>query len=421
MSEKRKDLKGRVLRSGEVQRPDGKYMFRYTDRAGQRRTVYSWKLVSTDKLKEGQRDSPALRDIEKRIQKDLDDKINTLDAEHTTVDDLFAQFLDIRMDLRESTRCCYRNLYKKHVSPAIGVWSIDRIKPTDIQKLYQSMVSDTGVSPTTAQKTHSVVFQIFENAVMDNLIRTNPASNAFHSFRKTAEFRTESKMPLTIEQQSRFIDYVYASRQYGRMANLFSVLLGTGMRIGEALGLRWCDCDFKEGVIHVTHALLYKQSEDGGYRYRISATKTASGLRKIPMLDEVKSALQRERKRRRTTKKEFAVDGYSDFVFLNSSGQVYTQSFIYDVFQGITTSYNKEEYAKARKESREPCYLPKMSAHILRHTFCTRMCENDVNLKVLQDIMGHRTIRTTMEVYAKAMGDKKAEAMRALNGAFKIS
>lgn len=76
------------------------------------------------------------------------------------------------------------------------------------------------------------------------------------------------------------------------MANLFTVLLGTGMRIGEALGLRWCDCDFEEGIIHVTHALLYKRGEDGNYRYRISVPKTEAGFREIPMFDDVKAALQ---------------------------------------------------------------------------------------------------------------------------------
>lgn len=124
----------------------------------------------------------------------------------------------------------------------------------------------------------SVIYQLFENAVMDNIIRVNPASNAFRNFRKTAELNPACREPLTAEQQVIFIDYIYASEKYGRMANLFTVLLGTGMRIGEALGLRWRDCDFEEGIIHVTHALLYKREEDGNYRYRISAPKTEAGF-----------------------------------------------------------------------------------------------------------------------------------------------
>lgn len=75
------------------------------------------------------------------------------------------------------------------------------------------------------------------------------------------------------------------------MANLFTVLLGTGIRIEEALGLRWCDCDFEEGIIRVTHSLLYKQGEDGNYRYRISVPKTEADFRKIPMFDDVRAAL----------------------------------------------------------------------------------------------------------------------------------
>ena len=177
-----------------------------------------------------------------------------------------------------------------------------------------------------------------------------------------------------------------------------------------------------EGIIYVTHTIMYKRCEDGNYRYRISSPKTEAGNREIPMLEDVKAALLREKdKSTKNTKKGFAVDGFSDFVFLNNNGRVYTQSFIYDSIQRIITSYNKEEFAKSIKENRQPNYLPKISAHTLRHTFCTRLCENNVNLKVLQDIMGHRNIRTTMETYAKAMKDKKVEEMQLLNGVFKIS
>ena len=421
MSEKRRDNKGRVLRNGESQRSDGKYMFRYMDHAGKRKTVYSWKLVSTDKLKEGQRDSESLRDKEKQILKDLDDKIETYTASHTTVNDLFDQFLEIRKDLKENTRCCYKDIYKKHIAPVLGDRLISKVKPTDIQKLYQNMVSETGVNPTTAQKAHSIIYQLFENAVLDHLIRMNPSSNAFRNFSKTFDLAPKCREPLTVEQQAAFIDYVYSSSLYGRLANLFTVLLGTGMRIGEALGLRWCDCDFEIGVIHVNHTLMYKHREDGSYGYMVSSPKTAAGYREIPMLNEVKEALQRERAKPREGKASFVVDGYTDFVFLNHNGQVYTQAYIFDAIQGITTSYNKEEYEKAREEKRTPCYLPKLSAHIFRHTFCTRMCECDVNLKVLQDIMGHRNIRTTMETYTKAMRDKKLDTMQSLNGSFKIS
>lgn len=72
----------------------------------------------------------------------------------TRPNDLLKQFLDIRKDLCESTRCCYNNLYKKHVEPVLGGRQVNKVKPTEIQKLYQEMVNDTGVNPTAAQKTH---------------------------------------------------------------------------------------------------------------------------------------------------------------------------------------------------------------------------------------------------------------------------
>ncbi len=80
MSAKRKDSKGRNLRNGEVQRPDGMYMFRYTDQDGKRRAIYSWKLVSTDNAPEGKRYKAALRDMEKEVLRDIEDDIRTADA-----------------------------------------------------------------------------------------------------------------------------------------------------------------------------------------------------------------------------------------------------------------------------------------------------------------------------------------------------
>lgn len=419
MSAKRKDNKGRTLRNGETQQPDGRYQYRYIDENGERRAVYSWKLVETDKLKEGQRGQESLREKEKRILRDLDDHIKTKNAEKVTVDDMLEKFMDIRVDLRGMTRKCYRDLFAVHVSPTIGSRPVGKVKPSDIQKMYQVAVSERGITPSTVQKVHSVVYQVFEIAVIDNLIRTNPAANAFRYFAKSNEVVSKPREALTAEQQEKFIDFVYSSNTYSRLGNLFTVLLGTGLRIGEALALTWDDIDFDTGVIKVYKTMAYKPGEDGRYDYRISPPKTAAGVREVPMLDEVKAAFLREKSKK--PKKKFEVGGYSGFVFLNSAGQVYTNSFLYDSIQGIVETYNREELMNANLEKRQPVYLPKMSAHIFRHTFCTRMCEQDINLKVLQDIMGHRNIRTTMEVYAKATREKKQEAIKELNGKFKIS
>lgn len=88
--------------------------------------------------------------------------------------------------------------------------------------------------------------------------------------------------------------------------------------------------------------------------------------------------------------------------------------------RSICADYNKEEESKAKEENRDPVLLPKFSCHILRHTFCTRFCENETNLKVIQEIMGHADISTTMDVYAEATQEKKKESMTSLQSALLV-
>lgn len=422
MPEKRRDHKGRLLRNGEVQRSDGKYMFRYIDRNGSRQTVYSWKLVDTDKVPDGKRCQAALRDMEKQILRDLDDNIYTADAGKTTVDGLFGSFMELRTDLRETTRCNYICLYESYVKEEVGWKALKNVRHTDIQKLYMHIVQELHLKASTVRSVHSILYQMFESAVMDNIIRTNPAANAMKGLRKISGTEQEKRHALTIEEQERLVEYLYHAGPYKKWAALFTVLLGTGMRIGEALGLRWDDCDFENDTISVNHIILYKESEQGGYRYRISEPKTKAGFRIIPMFQDVKVALLREREKKRDPNlKPFEVDGYTGFIFLNSSGKVYTPGAVFDVIQRITCDCNREEFFKAAKEHREPCYLPKMSAHILRHTFCTRLCENGADIKVVQDVMGHRNSRTTMDVYNEATAARKAANFQSIEGKIRLA
>ena len=99
---------------------------------------------------------------------------------------------------------------------------------------------------------------------------------------------------------------------------------------------------------------------------------------------------------------EYEIDGISDFVFLNRFGQPQNPQTVNCAIKRISVAYNEAELEKAEKEKREPQLLPPFSCHNLRHTFCTRLCENETNLKIIQDIMGHKDISTTMEIYAEA-------------------
>lgn len=144
-------------------------------------------------------------------------------------------------------------------------------------------------------------------------------------------------------------------------------------------------------------------------------------IRIIPMIDEVFDAFLEEYQYQKVI--GFCtdeIDGYSGFVFCTGDGKVYLPNAINRTIRSICADYNKEEESKAKEENRDPVLLPKFSCHILRHTFCTRFCENETNLKVIQEIMGHADISTTMDVYAEATQEKKKESMASLQSALLV-
>jgi integrase len=167
--------------------------------------------------------------------------------------------------------------------------------------------------------------------------------------------------------------------------------------------------------------MVYYQRDENKCYFSVTTPKTEAGNRIIPMLPEVKEALLNERKYQmeRGICCQAVIDGYTDFIFLNRFGMPHNPQTINRTIKRITLSYNEEEMENA--ENREPVFLPKFSCHNLRHTFCTRYCENETNLKVIQEIMGHKDIATTMEIYAEATKDAKIKSFENLTGKIRIS
>lgn len=139
------------------------------------------------------------------------------------------------------------------------------------------------------------------------------------------------------------------------------------------------------------------------------------------MLSEVRKALFTERKNQ--MQRGFStceIDGYKGLIFLNCEGYVHNPMTLNRAIGRIIRDYNAEKAENAKKEKREPILIRHFSVHNLQHTFCTRFCENEQNLKVIQEIMGHSYITTTMNVYAEATENKKQEAFKNLEGKIKI-
>jgi integrase len=419
MSEKRKDNKGRLLRNGETQRKDGKYEYKYTDLRGERHSVYSWKLVDTDKLPAGKRECESLRSLEKKIERDLDEGVNEFDAKRTTLNDLSSIRLDNQKGLKKSTFLNIKQIYKKHVQDGIGNLKLADINYAVIKKFYTTL-AESGYEISYIEVIQRVINPIFEYAVKCNYIRTNPIKGILGDLKKEYNWHRRKRYSLTKDEQTAFVDFIKNSNVYRRHYAMMITFLGTGCRIGELAGLKWSDIDFEERLIYVRHNLAHLQDEDGKYKYFLTNTKTVSGTRIIPMLEDVYCVLKDLKVVAEKNDADTPViDGYNGFVFLTKNNTFINSTLVWNALRNIVKSYNKQETKNANQNNVPPLLLPKMSPHILRHTFCTRLCESGCNIKVIQEIMGHASINITMDVYADATKDFKVKSFK--NIADKIS
>lgn len=422
MSDKKRDNKGRILRQGERQREDGRYEYRYKDIKGNTRSIYSWKLVETDKAPKGKKATQSLRELEKQVRRDVEDGLNSFTAYKTTLNAFFDSYIETKYELKQSTRTNYKYMYKKYVCDEIGVKDIASIKYSDIKKFYIHLIKDIGFKPASMEIIHTILHPIFTTAVRDGLIRINPTDGVMAEIKKSHDWEKPKRHALTESQQSAFISYISSNRKYLHWLPVFTVLLGTGCRVGEIVGLRWSDCDFDENLIPVNHNLIYRLQDSGKCEYHITTPKSKSGIRIIPMLSEVKKTLLQEKTNQLETGfNQTVIDGYSGFIFQNRFGECLNAHCINRAIDRISRDYNQDETEKAKKEQREPELLPHFSVHNLRHTFCTRFCENETNLKIIQEIMGHADISTTMNIYNEATKEKKIESFANLEGKIKIS
>lgn len=405
MAQARKDSRGRALRKGEVQRAsDNRYMYTYTDPLGRRKFIYANDLAT-------------LREKEKQLMKDQLDGLDLYVAGKATINDTFDRYMSTKYDLRETTRSNYLYVWDHFIRDTFGKKKIAEIKYSDILQFYLYLLNEADIALGTLDSIHCLLHPTFQLAVRDESIRKNPSDGVIKEISKRAGKSRGVRHALTIEQQRAFMDYIANHPVYYHWWPLFTVLLGTGCRIGEAIGLRWDDLDFENRVISINHSLVYYPVGDSRTSVlRVSKPKTAAGIRTVPMLGIVYDAFQMEREEQEETgANETEIDGMKGFVFVNRNGSAPNPQAINRTIKRIISSYNAEEIIKAKKQRREPVILPDFSCHHLRHTFCTRLCENETNLKVIQSIMGHRSIETTMDIYAEATEQKKQESFENLS------
>ncbi len=385
MPEKRFDKKHRLLKKGETQRADGYYTYRWTSRNGKRHSVTARTLEE-------------LREKEEGIIKDTADGIRA-ENKNVTLDDMFRLWSKLKRGLKGNTYQNYCYMYRTFVSPEIGKLRIATLRKSDLKAFYNSLMDDKNLKIATVDNIHTVLHQVLEVAVEDRYMRTNLSDNLLKELRQSRNIGQEHRKALTVPEQELFLNYLRRENTpYHHWYPVFSVMANTGLRVGEVTGLRWEDVDFEENLIQVNHTLVYYKHADNGCYFSIHTPKTAAGKRVIPMLDEVREAFLEEKRYQELSQLtcKAVVDGYTDFIFINRFGNVQHQGTLNKALRRIIRDCNDEQLAKNQKDL---VLLPRFSCHSLRHTFTTRLVEAGVNLKVIQDALGHKDFSTTMDVY----------------------
>ena len=380
MSEKRKDKKGRIFRSGEGQRPNKTYFYRY-HRSGDKK----WSYVYAPTLEE-------LRQKEEVIQRDLLDGIDYAGGE-ITVAELVDRYINLRRGLKENSMRAYGSAINRIHTDPFGSRMIRSVRLSDGKGWFVSL-HDKGLKQNTIGILQSVLRPAFEMAVDDDMIRKNP-----FKFKLSDVIPNDAyvRSALTKAQQEQYLQFI---RDHGK-DNYYDdivILLGTGLRVSELYGLTRADIDFDRRCIHVRRQLCRTAEKP----YFVTPPKTKSGIRNVPMTDAVYMALMRVVKARTAPKVELPVDGHSGFLFLDKSGMPKVAMHLENYMRGLQARFEKA-YGKP---------VPRITPHVLRHTFCTNVQQAGLDVKSLQYLMGHSTASVTLDVYTHSDFESAERAFR---------
>ena len=397
MSEKRRDSKNRILRNGESQRKDGRYAFKYIDSTGKQQFIYSWKLEKTDKLPQGKRQDISLREKEKAILIDLDDKIVPRGGEMTVLE-LVRKYILQKTGVRHNTEANYNfvlNIIKKE---DFGAKRIDKVKLSDA-KIWLIKLQKDGRGYSTIHSVRGVVRPAFQMAVDDDLIRKNPFEFQLATVVVNDSVTREA---ITRKQERAFLEFVKSDKHFSKYYDGIYVLFKTGLRISEFVGLTIHEVDLKNKKIIVDHQLQRKRNME----YVIEDTKTTCGTRELPMADDVYECFKRIISNRKKPKVEPMIDDKSGFLFLDKNDMPMVALHWEKYFQHICQKYNNIYKVQ----------MPKVTPHVCRHTFCSNMAKSGMNPKTLQYLMGHSDIGVTLNTYTHiGYEDAKEELKRVVN------
>lgn len=382
------------------QRKDGKWCAQYIDCLGKKRYLY------------GKTQQAVRKKLQEAIRQN--DAGISLEPKRITFSAWVKEWLEVYQKpvLKESTYAGNLMRWRVHIEPYFNKIQLKDIRAEQIQKFVNEKSEKRldgkpgGYSPSMIQLMYVLITGSLKKAASLGYIPRNPAEGINVKPREWKDKRIFS-----VEEQRRFEKCIREDMKRRPDSSIFLLLLYTGMRIGEALGLQISDIDFKAREIHINRTVGMITKESGhGNRFYVSTPKTKAGKRVIPMSDTVKELLAGQieyrnrlvdgmRPRWEETGKstEYADAGY---IYITDGGEVINKT---NLHRKLITFYKKTNIS------------PRVSLHGMRHTFATRWLEAGLDVRSLAEILGHTDIKMTLNTYTHALPEQKRKNMSAID------
>lgn len=383
-----KNLKGKECGKGICQRKDGQYYARFVDKCGKRKESYFATLPEARNWLEDARYA--------------DKHDNVFAPSNMTVDTWFEYWIvNVVGDLAPNTRRNYRERYIHNIQPVIGSMLLTDVKPMHCKMVLNNM--EDNCAGSTIQQAYITMGTMLKSALMNDLIVKHPMNGVRYT--KPVRAANDIKF-LTVEEQVKFLETAKRSHNYFQ----YALILETGLRTGELIGLTWDAIDWEKRTLSVNKTLEYRHKQGC---WRAGPPKTKQSYRTIPLTNRAYEILEQiastrySRKesamlsqtleyidRRTGQKKRFIM---RDLVFINwRTGEPAKNS-----------SYDTHLYKLC-----DEAEIKRFCMHALRHTYATRAIESGMQPKVLQKLLGHASIKTTMDRYVHVTDDSLSNGVR---------